>query len=78
MTEPGINARGTAPEDLGSAADQPTAPRGAAATLITAGMLALTTKLISRWTFAGASALVAVGVARVLVRRWRGPLRTGG
>jgi hypothetical protein len=63
-------------EGLPSATDEPTVPPEAAAVLAAAGVSALTAKLVNRWTLAGTATVVALGVAAVLVRRWRGPLTT--
>jgi hypothetical protein len=64
-------------DSLADGTDEPTVPREAAAVLAAAGVSALTTKLANRWTLAGTATLVALGMAAVLVRRWRGPLTTG-
>ena len=77
MTEPQPIDRGTAVEGLPGATDEPTVPPEAAAVLAAAGVQALTTKLANRWTVAGTVVLGALGLAAVLVREWRGPLRTG-
>ena len=77
MTEPETTERGTTVESLPGATDEPTVPPEAAAVLAAAGVQALTTKLVNRWTLAGTASLGALGVAAVLVREWRGPLRTG-
>jgi hypothetical protein len=76
MTEPGTADRATI-EALQGASEEPTVPPEAAAVLAAAGVSALTTKLVNRWTLAGTATLVALGVAAALVRRRRGPLTTG-
>jgi hypothetical protein len=77
MTEPQPSERGTTVESLPAATDEPTVPPEAAAVLAVAGVQALTTKLANRWTLAGTAVLGALGLAAVLVREWRGSLRTG-
>jgi hypothetical protein len=72
MIEPGTTERTITAEGISGAADEPTAPPEAAAALAAAGIGVLTKKLANRWTLAGTAALVALGVAAVLVRRWRG------
>ena len=75
MTEPATTGPTTTPQ--GSSADEPTVPPEPAV-LAAAGLQVLATKLANRWTLAGAAALVALGVAAVVVRKWRAPLKSGG
>ena len=73
MTEPGITEQGNTPQSIPGAADEPTVPPEAAV-LAAAGLQVLATKLANRWTLAAAAAVVAFGVAAVLLRRWHAPL----
>lgn len=78
MTEAATTERWTTPEGIEGAGDEPTVPPEAAARFAAAGIQVLATKLANRWTLAATGALLALGVAAVLVRRGRGPLRAGG
>ena len=66
MTEPGTSERRAIVEGLPAATDEPKVPPEAPAVLAAAGVSALTTKLVNRWTVAGAATLVAL-----VVWRWR-------
>lgn len=77
MTEPTPTDLTAAEESLAGATSEPTLPPEAAALLATAGVQALATKLVNRWTLAGTATLVALGVAALLVRGWRGALKNG-
>lgn len=77
MTEPRPTARSAEEESLVEATSEPTLPPEAATVLASAGMQALATKLVNRWTLGGTAALVVLGVAALLVREWRGSHRNG-
>lgn len=77
MTQAATTDQFTIPDSIG-AAEEPTVPPEAAARFAAAGIQVLATKLATRWTLAGTGALVAVVVAAVLIRRWRGSHRADG
>ena len=78
MTATATTDRWTTPEGIDGSADEPTVPPEAAARFAAAGMQVLATKLATRWTLVGTGAVVALVVAAVVIRRWRGAHRAEG
>lgn len=78
MIEPWNSQQAITPEGDPGATDEPTVAPEAAPVLAAVGILALTRKVANPWTLVGTVALVALGVAAVVVRRWRAPVRPGG
>ena len=77
MTEPRHTDLSAEEESLVDTTSEPTLPPEAAAVLASAGVQALSIKLVNRWTLGGTAALVVLGVAALFVREWRGSQKNG-